>query len=128
MKLIIAGSRDYTNYAEFEKRLNVILRNVDKKEILIISGHARGPDKMGERYAIENGIEYLVVKADWDKYGKNAGYRRNKEMAKIASHAVIFWDGVSNGTKHMIDLTTEYQIKTKVIKVRTYGDRDNTCD
>lgn len=128
MKLIIAGSRDYDNYPEFEKRLNVILRNIDKKEILIISGNARGPDKMGERYANENGIECLVMKADWDKYGKNAGYRRNKDMAKIASHAVIFWDGVSKGTKHMIDLTTEYQIKTKVIKVRLHGERNHASD
>jgi hypothetical protein len=46
--------------------------------------------------------------ADWDTYGKSAGYRRNADMAKYSDAVVCFWDGVSKGTKHMIDLARQY--------------------
>ena len=41
--------------------------------------------------------------ADWDKYGKSAGFIRNKEMVDIADAAIIFWDGDSKGTKDTIE-------------------------
>ena len=42
--------------------------------------------------------------ADWEQYGPRAGYIRNSEMAKVATHLIAFWDGRSKGTKHMIDI------------------------
>lgn len=64
----------------------------------------KGADTLGERYAEEKNIEIVKMPADWDKFGKSAGYRRNESMAKIATHCICFWDGKSVGTKHMIDL------------------------
>ena len=51
----------------------------------------------------------------WDIYGKSAGYKRNEEMAKVADSCVVFWDGKSSGTKHMIDLVKKFNLKLRVI-------------
>lgn len=63
----------------------------------------------------------LKFQADWDRYGKSAGYRRNAEMAKFASEEgnkgvlIAFWDGESRGTKNMIDLAKRYGLKVHVV-------------
>ena len=53
--------------------------------------------------------------ADWDKYGKAAGYKRNGEMARNADALIAFWDGKSRGTKHMIDLAKKYDLQARVV-------------
>lgn len=116
MKIIVAGSRNFNNYELLRDRLNYLLKNAsDGDEITIISGGARGADQLGERYAKEKGYKIIRKPANWDKYGKSAGYKRNEEMAKIADVCVCFWDGESRGTKHMIDLSKKYKLKLNVI-------------
>ena len=87
---------------------------INQNEVIIVSGKANGADSLGEKYAKLKGYKVLEMPADWDKYGKSAGYIRNKEMAKIADGAIIFWDGKSKGSKHMIDLSNEYNLKIKI--------------
>lgn len=114
MKVIVAGGRDYDDYQLMENRLDYLLQNKD--DVTIVSGTARGADKLGERYANQKGFEVIEMPANWDKYGKSAGYKRNEDMAKIADAAVIFWDGESRGSKHMIDLAHKYNLKVRVVK------------
>ena len=79
----------------------------DLKEIyniVIISGGARGADALGERYAKEEGFALERYPAEWEKFGKIAGPIRNSQMAKLGDFFICFWDGVSPGTKNMIDL------------------------
>ena len=117
MKVIIAGSREFKDYELLKKVCDEHLEGTD--EFVIISGTARGADKLGEDYAIERGQSILRFPADWDKYGKSAGYKRNEEMAKVADMLIAFWDGESRGTKHMIDLATKYKLKTLVWQTST---------
>ena len=63
----------------------------------------------------ENGWEVLSFPADWDKYGKAAGYKRNDEMARNADALIAFWDGKSRGTRHMIDLAKKYGLQTRIV-------------
>ena len=70
----------------------------------IISGTAQGVDKLGEQIAQKYGIPVKRFPADWSRFGKSAGYRRNTEMANYADTLVAVWDGQSKGTKHMIDI------------------------
>lgn len=117
-KVIVAGSRGFNNYALLKRKLDNILANIEG-EIEIVSGTARGADQLGEQYASENGLLIKRMPAEWDRYGKSAGYKRNEEMAKYASPeggCVVFWDGVSAGTGHMIDLARKYNLKLRVIK------------
>jgi uracil-DNA glycosylase family 4 len=99
MKVIVAGSRTITDYQKVKELIKVSGFVIDE----IVSGAARGVDLLGERYAKENNIPIKQFKADWDTYGKRAGYLRNVQMAEYADALVAVWDGISSGTKHMID-------------------------
>lgn len=116
-KIIIAGGRDFMDYNLLKEKVNKILQ--EKKvthKIVIISGCARGADTLGLRYASENALNVEEYPADWDKYGKKAGYVRNVEMAENADALIAFWDGKSKGTKHMIDIATERNLPIRVIR------------
>lgn len=114
MKLIIAGSRTIKNYNLIKSTIDSL--NLDIKEI--ISGTANGIDKLGERYAEENNIDLIKFPADWNKFGKRAGYLRNVEMAKYGNSCIVFWDGISSGSKHMIKIARDYKLWLKVFKVK----------
>ena len=116
-KTIIAGGRDFMDYNLLKEKTDKILQ--EKKvthKIVIISGCARGADTLGLPYASENAFDIEEYPADWDKYGKKAGYMRNVEMAKNADALIAFWDGKSKGTKHMIDIATERNLSIRVIR------------
>ena len=115
MKLIIAGGRDFTDIDFMCERLDVLLRNTEEDPITIISGTARGADQLGETYARFRGYEVEHYPAQWDKYGRSAGYRRNELMASVATHCVVFWDGQSRGSKHMIDLAKKQGLELRIV-------------
>jgi hypothetical protein len=83
----------------------------------IVSGGARGVDALGKRYAEENGLLYTEFPAEWDKYGKSAGYKRNVLIVDHAEYLLAFWDQKSPGTKHSIDLAKKKGIPIGVIHV-----------
>jgi hypothetical protein len=89
---------------------------VNQKDVEIVSGTAAGADTLGERYAQEKGYEVKKFPAQWDLYGKSAGYKRNQQMAEYADGLIAFWDGKSRGTKHMIDIATNKGLKVRVIR------------
>lgn len=68
-----------------------------------MSGCARGVDILGELWANENGVAIKRFPADWDRWGKSAGFYRNSDMADYCDAAIILWDGESRGTLDMID-------------------------
>ena len=113
MKLIIAGGRDFSNYDLLCEEVSKIIAGVPGIEI--VSGGARGADLLGEHYAIDKGIPVKRFPADWEKYGKSAGFRRNAEMAKYADWCICFWDGKSKGTGHMINLAKEAGLNVKIV-------------
>jgi hypothetical protein len=116
MRLIIAGGRDFDDENSLVNKLNEIIKDVDASDITIISGGARGADAIGERIAKHNGLSLEVYKADWDKYGKSAGYKRNQQMGAVATHLLAAWDGRSKGTKHMIDIATNLGLTVYVLE------------
>jgi len=92
MRIIIAGSRGFNDYKLLKDKcfdiiVDMIFENkngIERKDIEIISGTANGADKLGEKYANEKHFKLKKFPANWDKYGKSAGYRRNEEMAIYA--------------------------------------------
>ena len=111
MKTIVAGSRDYTNYTAVAS----ILRRCPWGITEVVCGEARGADAMGRKWAENNDVKIASFPADWDQYGKAAGYKRNTEMAEYANACVAFWDGKSTGTKHMIDIALEHGLHLLVV-------------
>ena len=118
-KIVIAGCRDYNNYEEAKLYIDFCLSDILKENnIVIVSGCASGADAIGEQYAKENGFKVEKYPADWERYGRSAGPRRNKQMAEVCDCVICFWDGKSKGTKSMISYAKEYgkPIRIKMIK------------
>ena len=119
MKVVIAGSRDIIDY-------DVVCQAIKESGFdisLVISGGARGTDRLGERWARENKIPCEVMTADWDRGGKSAGLRRNKEMAETGDALIAVWDGKSRGTEHMINMAKLMKLQVYVKKVSVTDDR-----
>lgn len=112
-RIIIAGGRTFTDYDLLKSKLDLILSGL--KDIEIVSGTCRGADILGERYAKERAYGIKYFPADWTK-GKGAGFTRNNQMARYATHLVAFWDGQSRGTKHMIDLARFKNLQVRVVR------------
>ena len=119
-RCLIVGSRGYTDYASFKAKCDALLAG--KTDIEIISGDASGTDAMAERYAHEHGYSLQIFPADWSRYGKRAGYVRNREMhSYISIHAdrgvIAFWDGESRGTAQSFVLSREFDNPLRIIRV-----------
>lgn len=129
MRTIIAGSRSIITY----KEVDAVIRSCPwvNEITVILSGTARGVDKLGERYAEYNNITVEQYPADWS-LGKQAGYLRNVEMANNADALITIWDGSSPGTTHMLNIAEKkgLRIWTNVKKIeipeedRRYHNRD----
>lgn len=115
MKLIIAGSRHidicYEDMYEYMPE--------DWANLEIVSGMADGPDWEGVRLANVHKLPCHMFPADWDKFGRQAGIIRNKQMGDFADELLAFWDGKSRGTKHMIEYMTSLGKPVKVIEIGT---------
>ncbi len=105
MKVIIAGSRDITD----KKLVADAVRSFQRIGMIteIVCGEARGVDAIGKQIAEAMKVPVKSFPADWDHYGKRAGYIRNKEMAMYGDVLVAVWDGQSRGTRMMIEIMNE---------------------
>ena len=115
--VIVAGSRTFADYELLKRTLDHLLQNKD--EVEIVSGGARGADQLGERYAHERGYKLRTFPADWNRYGRQAGFIRNVHMADYADALVAFrMPGVSKGTDHMIRIAKERPLmKVRVVRL-----------
>lgn len=143
LRVIIAGSRDFDDYNKAKPVILEVFRDLKKegyntkqKNVLIISGGAKGADNIGETFAKQYKISYQVFKPDWNnidapgavikenKYGKynaKAGHDRNNSMAKCAANdmelgvLLAFWDGKSTGTKNMIATAQKHNLRVFLV-------------
>jgi hypothetical protein len=117
MKVIIAGSRDCEDYPSLLAAIRLSMFDITE----VVSGHARGVDQMGERWAEEHGIPVKLFPAEWGKYGKSAGPKRNLQMAEYSDAAILLWDGMSRGTRSMRDIATSKGLTLFVQGIRGYN-------
>jgi len=102
-KLIVAGGRDFVDYQRAHAVLFALAEEAGAdRSISIVSGMARGADRVAYEIAKAENIKCYEFPADWNQYGKRAGYLRNENMARVANGLLAFWDGKSRGTAHMI--------------------------
>ncbi len=110
MKVIVAGSRTITDPQVIAAAINHSGFRITE----VVSGCARGVDQLGEAWARSQHIPVKQFPANWDQHGKRAGYLRNEQMSRYADALVAIWDGISSGTKHMIDSARERGLKVYV--------------
>lgn len=136
VRIIIAGGRDFDDIEKAEQEINLYVNSIccEFDEVIVISGACSdkkgaltftredgtkvyGADGLGERVALWNGWTVEPCPADWEKHGRSAGPIRNRFMAreKKATHAMVFWDGQSRGSKNMIEEAEAANIQVKKI-------------
>lgn len=115
-RVIVAGGRNFQDEVLMRNKLDFYLDEVSKThEIRIVCGKARGADILGAQYALDHNYAVDMYPADWNKFGKSAGYKRNVIMANNADALVAFWDSESLGTKHMIDVAKAKGLDIRVV-------------
>lgn len=103
MKVLICGGRAYWRRDLIRRALQTL------KPSLVIHGGAgsrigavvQGADLIAGAEAFKLGIEVVVVNADWDRYGKSAGPRRNQAMLDTYRPDVVVWFPGGRGTADM---------------------------
>ena len=115
-KVIIAGGRDFNDYALLcEKCDGLLSHKRQSHSVVIVSGTARGANSLGERYANERNYPIQRFPPDWNADGKAAGFIRNAQMAKAADALIAFWDGKSKGTANMIEIARKRNLQVRVV-------------
>jgi hypothetical protein len=114
MRVLVCGSRGW----ESVWQVRMVYSELDKlKPTEIISGGARGADRVAEVWAKTNSVPITVFTPNWEKYGRRAGILRNNQMLDTNPDLVLaFWDGQSKGTKHTIDEAHRRKMKVEVIR------------
>ena len=95
MKLLVVGSREITDF----DLSPYIPAGVDT----IISGGANGIDTAAEKYADSHRLSKIIIRPQYERYGRGAPLKRNQEMVDMADAVLVIWDGKSRGTKFTID-------------------------
>lgn len=117
-RIIICGSRNFNDLKAIMIEVDkfVVSNGLLKHEVEIVSGSAKGADKLGELYAKIRGYQIKKFPANWNKYGKRAGFLRNEQMVKYANQCFAFWDGKSKGTQHTINLCNLHNLPFTIIR------------
>src|SRR5688572_12579073 len=90
-RALVCGSRDFTDEWLVFLALDAYVeeREINPKELTIVSGAARGADTLAVEWAKRRGINYEEHPAKWTEYGRAAGPIRNKEMLDSGVDIVI---------------------------------------
>jgi hypothetical protein len=113
VRTIIAGSRALTDPTLVEAAVKASGFTVTT----VISGTAKGIDKLGEQWAEAQGLPVERHPANWDLHGKVAGRIRNREMIDVAEALIAIWDSVSRGTEDCISEARRRGLKVYVHRI-----------
>lgn len=110
MRVLICGSRTWpSSQAIFNRIAELPLGSI------VVHGNAPGADRQAHAYALLQGLSVEPWIAEWNKYGKRAGFLRNQAMIESKPDLVIaFQHRGSRGTQHTIDLARKYGIPVEV--------------
>lgn len=105
MRLLVCGGRDYSDVDFLEQSLDLVKRdhNID----VVIHGAARGADTLAGNWATKNNIPLEVYPAQWNLYGKSAGYKRNKQMLDEGKPDLVIAFPGGAGTRMMMRIAKE---------------------
>jgi RecJ-like exonuclease len=120
--LAVVGSRNVRNRVLVFEHLDVY--RSEHPDLAIVSGGAAGADTYAAEFAATYNIPLMVIKPDWDRYGRSAGFKRNHEIWDQADAGIAFWDGQSRGTAHSFDIAAKQGKPIEVVRT----DQCNNCN
>ena len=113
MKVLVCGSRTWNDPGAIKEKL------LEAGATLVIHGAAQGADRQASQAAMDLGIEQIAYPANWNKYGRSAGFRRNEQMLDEGKPDLVmaFFDRVRTaGTAHTVT-----EARKRGIAVVEYG-------
>jgi len=115
MKVIVTGGRTYLNKIQLFETLDAIMRSENKIDVLI-QGGASGADSLAMCWANTRNVECKTYWAQWDKFGKEAGRKRNRLMLFENQDAVVIAFKGGRGTGHCVEMAKSLNMKVILIK------------
>ena len=130
MRVLVCGGRNFSDYDTVAEWLIYFLKQYAAMPLhtTIISGHARGADKLGERFAKDNECNLLTFPADWDKYKKAAGHIRNQQMLDEGKPDLVIAFKGGTGTADMVNRSVKAGVRTVSIHKDGKGYTENYKD
>ena len=115
-KIAIVGCRKFTDYDKFKKCINEWIEENGDVEA-IISGGAAGADTLAQRYAKEHTIPITILKPDWSRYGRSAGFKCNAEIVEGCEKMIAFPSKISIGTRDSVSKAKTLSKNVKVFEI-----------
>ena len=112
-RILVFGGRDYSDHERLFEVLDQFLEVLSS--VIIIHGGARGADSLAGEWARDRDQEEIVFLADWNKYSKAAGYKRNIQMLHEGHPDLVVAFPGGKGTDHMIMIAENSNVM--VVKV-----------
>jgi hypothetical protein len=78
-------------------------------ELRFVSGGADGADKLAEAWCRERDLPITVIRPDYKMHGRSAPLIRNGDIVRGADGVIAFWDGVSKGTLHALEIAKRFK-------------------
>lgn len=113
-RAIVCGGRDYRNGVHLHNEMNKL--HTRYKFTCIIEGGARGADELASCWADYNQIPKETYPAQWKRYGRSAGRRRNKQMIEEGKPDIVIAFPGGPGTRNMIIQATQARLLVEVVK------------
>ena len=108
MKIAIVGSRSIT--------VNNLGDYLPENTTEIVSGGAIGVDRSARNYAKTHNIKLKEFLPEYERYGRSAPLKRNLQIIDYADEVIAFWDGMSHGTRFVIE-----NCKRKNVPIKVYA-------
>jgi hypothetical protein len=123
MKTIgIIGSRRRDSDSDFVECRKVFLSVYEKGDTLVSGGCPRGGDRYAEILAKEYNVPIKIHKAEWDKYGKSAGFKRNVYIAQDADVVIaVCAEDRTGGTENTIFLAQKLGKKIIIVPLPEFS-------
>lgn len=110
MRLLVCGGRDFSDRESLFKAIDALVPwhepdadgNTLPKGVTIISGGARGADRLAEDWAAINWTNLEVYNADWNAHGRAAGPVRNQRMLDVGKPDAVLAAPGGSGTADMV--------------------------
>lgn len=113
MRVLVCGGRDYMDFDHVQEILNQW--HMGANFSLLIAGGQTGADTLAETWAYINKVPTLIIKAEWQKFGKAAGNLRNTRMLVEGLPTIVIAFPGNVGTADMVK-----QAKAAHVAVKDY--------
>jgi hypothetical protein len=129
MRVLVCGGREFSNWKLFQNWMTARLagpyytwksdpepNGTWSWDLTIIHGGANGADTFAGLWANLNYVDCTIFLADWEKYGKRAGYLRNVQMLEEGKPDLVIAFPGGRGTQMMINLAKGAGVPVEIVE------------